>query len=50
MEIHARIADRLMIAFKDAKLATDRKALEALVDKLAEETNRILDDYDLLAK
>ncbi len=50
MEIHARMADRLMIAFKDAKLATDRKALEALVDKLAEETNRILDDYDLLAK
>jgi len=50
MEIHSRIADRLMIAFKDKKLATDRKALEDLVDKLAEETNRILDDYDLLAE
>jgi hypothetical protein len=50
MEIHARMADRLMAAFKKENLATDRAALEAEVDKQAEETNRILKDYDLLAE
>jgi multiple sugar transport system substrate-binding protein len=50
MEVHARMADRLMAAFKKEKLATDRAALEAEVNKMAEESKRILDDYDLLAK
>ena len=50
MEIHARMADRLMLAFKDEKLVTNRAELEKLINKLAEETNQILDDFDLLAK
>ena len=48
-EIHNRFADRLMPAFKKSELASDRAKLEAEVDYIAEETTRILEEYDLLA-
>ncbi|HUV06247.1 MAG TPA: extracellular solute-binding protein [Spirochaetia bacterium] len=50
MEVHARMADRLMVAFKQENLATNRGELKKVVDKIAEETNQILADFDLLAK
>ena len=50
MEIHSKMADRLMAAFKRPELATNRAELERAVNRIAEETNQILDEYDLLAK
>ncbi len=48
-EIHSRMAEQLMIAFKKPELL-DPKKLAAAIHDMAKETNRILDDYDLLAK
>lgn len=48
-EIHARMADRLMTAFKESSLAGDAEAQASAVHDMAEETNRILQDWDLYA-
>lgn len=48
-EIHARMADRLINAFKDSSLAGNTDGQKNAVHEMAEETNRILADWDLLA-
>lgn len=48
-EIHTRIAERLMVAFKKPELL-DPEKLAKVIHDMANETNRILADYDLLAK
>lgn len=49
-EILTKIADRLTLIFNDPKMADDPEAVAAAVHDMAEETNRLLDDYGLLAK
>lgn len=49
-EIHSRMADRLMAAFKRANLVDDPKGISKIVNAMAKESNNILDEYDLLAK
>jgi multiple sugar transport system substrate-binding protein len=49
-EIHSRMADRLMAAFKRADLMDNSAGIAKVIKDAAEETNRILDDYGLLAK
>ncbi len=48
-EIHNRLADRVMVAFK-SEYMLDISELKKAVNKMSDETNRILDDYGLLAK
>ncbi|UCF94508.1 MAG: sugar ABC transporter substrate-binding protein [Desulfobacterales bacterium] len=49
-EIHSRMADRLMAAFKQADLVDNPDGIAEVVEDMAKETNRILDEYDLLAQ
>jgi multiple sugar transport system substrate-binding protein len=48
-EIHSRMADRLMAAFKESSLAGNTDGQKSAVHDMAEETNRILQDWDLYA-
>jgi len=48
-EIYSRMADRLMTDFKDSSLAGNADAQGSAVHDMAEETNRILQDWDLFA-
>lgn len=50
LEIHNRMADRLVLAFQDESLAGNQEAQLAVLQEMAEETNRILEDWDLLAE
>ncbi len=49
-EIHSRMADRLMAAFKRADLVDNPSGIAEVVGGMAKETNSILDEYGLLAK
>ncbi len=49
-EIHSRMADRLMAAFKRADLMDNPSGIAKVIKDTAEETNRILEDHGLLAK
>jgi len=49
-EIHSRMADRLMAAFKRADLLDNPTGIAKVIKETAEETNRILEDHGLLAK
>jgi multiple sugar transport system substrate-binding protein len=49
-EIHSRMADRLMAAFKRADLVDNPAGIAKVVKETADETNRILDEHGLLAK
>jgi len=49
-EIHSRMADRLMAAFKQANLMDNPAGIAKVIKDTADETNRILEDYNLLAK
>ena len=49
-EIHSRMADRLMAAFKRADLMDNPAGIAKVIKETAEETNRILEDNGLLAK
>jgi ABC-type glycerol-3-phosphate transport system substrate-binding protein len=49
-EIHSRMADRLMAAFKQADLLDNPAGIAKVIKDTAEETNRILEDHGLLAK
>jgi len=49
-EIHSRMADRLMAAFKRADLVDNPAGIAKVIKETAEETNRILEDHGLLAK
>ena len=49
-EIHSRMADRLMAAFKRADLLNNSSGIAKVIKDTAEETNRILDENGLLAK
>jgi ABC-type glycerol-3-phosphate transport system substrate-binding protein len=49
-EIHSRMADRLMAAFKRADLVDNQAGIAEVIKDMAAETNSILDEYDLLAK
>jgi len=49
-EIHSRMADRLMAAFKQANLMDNAAGIAKVIKDTADETNRILEDYNLLAK
>jgi multiple sugar transport system substrate-binding protein len=49
-EIHSRMADRLMAAFKRADLMDNPSGIAKVIKDTAEETNRILEDNGLLAK
>jgi multiple sugar transport system substrate-binding protein len=49
-EIHSRMADRLMAAFKRADLMDNPAGIAKVIKDTAEETNRILEDNGLLAK
>lgn len=49
-EIHSRMADRLMAAFKRADLVNNPAGIAKVVKDMADETNRILDEHGLLAK
>jgi multiple sugar transport system substrate-binding protein len=50
LEIHGRMADRLVSAFPESSLAGDQDALVSMVEEMADQTNRILEDWDLLAE
>jgi len=49
-EIHNRLADRLIVAFKRADLVDNPDGIAREVAAMAQETNAILDRADLLAK
>jgi multiple sugar transport system substrate-binding protein len=49
-EIHSRMADRLMAAFKRADLLDNPAGIAKVIKDTAGETNRILEDHGLLAK
>ena len=49
-EIHSRMADRLMAAFKRADLMDNPAGIAKVIKDTADETNRILDENGLLAK
>ena len=49
-EIHSRMADRLMAAFKRADLLDNPAGIAKVIKDTAGETNRILDENGLLAK
>jgi multiple sugar transport system substrate-binding protein len=49
-EIHSRMADRLMAAFKRADLVDNPAGIAKALKDTADETNRILDENGLLAK
>jgi len=49
-EIHSRMADRLMAAFKRADLMDNPAGTAKVIKDAAEETNRILDENGLLGK
>ena len=49
-EIHSRMADRLMAAFKRADLMDNPSGIAKVIKETAEETNRILDENGMLAK
>lgn len=49
-EVHSRMADRLMAAFKRADLVDNPAGIAKVVKDMADETNRILDEHGLLAK
>jgi multiple sugar transport system substrate-binding protein len=49
-EIHSRMADRLMAAFKRADLVGNAAGIAKVIKDTAEETNRILEENGLLAK
>jgi len=49
-EIHSRMADRLMAAFKRADLVDNPAGIAKVIKDTAEETNRILEDNGLLGK
>jgi multiple sugar transport system substrate-binding protein len=48
-EIYSRMADRLMPAFKDSSLAENPDGQKKVMHDMAEETNAVLKDWDLLA-
>jgi multiple sugar transport system substrate-binding protein len=49
-EVHNRMAERIMTAFKRADLKDNPQGIAKVVSDMAEETNRILADNGLLAK
>jgi phosphoketolase len=49
-EIHNRFAERLMRSFKMKELFDDPDQLKTFIHEMAEETNEILAEYDLLAE
>ncbi|GAK60996.1 extracellular solute-binding protein [Candidatus Vecturithrix granuli] len=49
-EIHNRFAERLMRSFKMKELYDDPDQLKKFIHEMAEETNEILAEYDLLAE
>lgn len=49
-EIHTRLADRLVGAFEMQEITDDLGAVQEVVNETADETNRILSDWDLLAE
>jgi multiple sugar transport system substrate-binding protein len=49
-EIHNRMAERIMSAFKRADLKDNPQGIAKVISDMAEETNRILADNGLLAK
>jgi multiple sugar transport system substrate-binding protein len=49
-EVHNRFAERLMRSFKMKELYDDPEKLKNYIHEMAEETNEILDEYDLLAE
>jgi multiple sugar transport system substrate-binding protein len=49
-EIHSRMADRIMAAFKRADLLDNPSGIAKVLKDTADETNRILEDNGLLAK
>ncbi|HET8524177.1 MAG TPA: sugar ABC transporter substrate-binding protein [Thermomicrobiales bacterium] len=49
-EIYSRMADRLMPAFKESSLAENPDGQKKVMHDMAEETNSVLKDWDLLAK
>jgi len=49
-EIHSRMADRLMAAFKRADMMDNPAGIAKVIKDAAEETNRILDENGLLGK
>lgn len=49
-EIHNRMAERVMAAFKRADLKDNPQGIAKVIGDMAEETNKILADHGLLAK
>lgn len=49
-EIHSRMADRIMAAFKRADLLDNPSGIAKVIKDSADETNRILEEQGLLAK
>lgn len=49
-EIHNRMAERIMTAFKRADLKDNPQGIAKVIGDMAEETNKILADHGLLAK
>ncbi|OGB96072.1 MAG: hypothetical protein A2Z31_00315, partial [candidate division NC10 bacterium RBG_16_65_8] len=49
-EVHNRMAERIMSAFKRGDLKDNPKGIATVVNETAQETNRVLGDYGLLAK
>jgi len=49
-EIHSRMADRLMAAFKRPDFVDNPSGIAKVIKETADETNRILEDHGLLAK
>jgi hypothetical protein len=49
-EVHSRMVDRLMAAFKRADLMDNPAGITKVIKDTADETNRILDENGLLAK
>ncbi len=50
LEIVGKMADRLMPAFGQPELMDDPAAVADIISAMAEETDTLLDDYELLAK
>jgi multiple sugar transport system substrate-binding protein len=49
-EVHNRMAERIMAAFKRADLKDNPQGIAKVVSETAEETNRVLADHGMLAK
>ena len=50
LEIRTRFGEMLLEAFKRPELSDNPREIKKVLEEMAKETNRILDEYDLLAK